>query len=313
MGIRLAAILRSALAAAVLHSALSAAPRPSAASETAIVLSATHADGKVTVEYRLPEGAAGTGLLYRSFQDLTTLGALDLRAQPISKYDLGPIRVSGRFVDSLAADGTAYWYHLQVKDASGRTPPCTPARVEIPPRPLAADACGCARCCHLFVDKTRYVLEVRRGPDLLKRYPVSLGQDPVRRKLHQDNATTPEGTYRISYLKPESQFHKAFGIDYPNAVDRERYARARRAGALPRDEDGPPDIGGAVQIHGGGIGNNWTWGCMAMRNDDIDELFAQRGLAAGTALYIAGSEVDAESLRKSMPARAALAGTPKGP
>ena len=63
----------------------------------------------------------------------------------------------------------------------------------------------------------------------------------------------------------------------------------------------------------GGSGNNWTWGCMAMRNGDIDELFAQKGLQAGTAVYIAGSEVDAGSLRKSIPARPRLAGAPKGP
>lgn len=269
----------------------------SPARETATSLSAVlDPEGRVIVEYRLPYAAVDAqGTLYRSFLDIGRMGAFDLRANPITRFPLGGIGRTGRWSDTLAADGRVYTYYLKVKDSRGREYPSQVARVATPARSLPPGSCdlGCA----LLVDKARYILELRRGRELLKRYPINLGADPVGRKLHQDNRTTPEGCYRIDLVRPKSQFHKAFGIDYPNREDRERYAKAKRAGALESYDDGSlPDIGGAVQIHGGGVGNNWTWGCMAMENADIDELFEKAGLKAGTRVYIAGGEVKREEL-----------------
>lgn len=271
-------------------SAVAAVALPLAVSAATSLSALRLPGGEVRIEYRLPEGMPSAhAALYRSHLDLSEMGALDIHAKPISRFDLGEVPARGSWTDSLHADGIAYWYYLQVKGSDGQVLAGPAARVEIPPRALEAGACdgGCA----LLVDKERYILEVWRGGKVLKRYPIGLGSNPVDRKLHQDNRTTPEGSYRIEYLKPRSQFHRAYGIDYPNAADRARYQRARRQGTLPRDEDGVPDIGGAMQIHGGGTWSNWTWGCMAMSNDDIDELFAQPGLRAGTPVHIAGKEI----------------------
>ena len=98
---------------------------------------------------------------------------------------------------------------------------------------------GFARLQHpsLFVDKVNYTLEVVDGDSVVKTYPIDLGRDPVKRKLHQDNATTPEGIYRITNLRPVSTFHKTYDLSYPNDVDRQRYRLL-----CPR---GRPDIGGS--------------------------------------------------------------------
>ena len=137
-----------------------------------------------------------------------------------------------------------------------------------------------------------YVLELRSTGRVLKRYPVSLGTNPVDRKLHYDNATTPEGRYHISYRWPKATYYKALGVSYPNAEDRRRYREAKNEGRVPRLSNGSiADIGGAIQIHGGGIANNWTWGCIALENDDIDELFEIGCIGVNTPLFITGSEI----------------------
>ncbi len=142
---------------------------------------------------------------------------------------------------------------------------------------------GCLEHPSLLVDKVNRTLDVLDGDSLVKRYPIDLGRDPVKRKLHQDNATTPEGIYRIVNLRPRSTFHKAFDLSYPNQVDRQRYRLL-----CPR---GRPDIGGAIQIHGGGCGSDWTYGCMALRDEDIDELFEHPEIGVNTRVVIVGLEL----------------------
>lgn len=62
-------------------------------------------------------------------------------------------------------------------------------------------------------------------------------------------------------------------------------------GILPIQENKLVDIGGDITIHGGGIGLNWTWGCIAMRNEDVDEILESKAVKAGTPVLITGSEI----------------------
>jgi len=125
------------------------------------------------------------------------------------------------------------------------------------------------------------------------------------RKIHQDNKTTPEGLYRITNLQTEVTFYKAIDIDYPNALDRIRYDFMRTEG-LVSDNRG---IGGEIQIHGkhprfGSIQRNWTWGCISLRNTDIDEIFSLAALKGGIPVIIFGHEFsfeDAMSLNEDRP------------
>jgi len=106
---------------------------------------------------------------------------------------------------------------------------------------------------------------------LLKVYKIALGEQPVGPKHFKDDRKTPEGIYHIIGRNPYSEAHKSLRIDYPNDQDRQ-YAKSM----------GRP-TGGDIMIHGllNGEEDNadaytdtdWTWGCIAVNNKEIDELY----------------------------------------
>jgi hypothetical protein len=248
----------------------------------------------VVLEIRLQSSAPIRELnLYRSSYNLNYLEKFNLSEYPITKVIIRPEKPAFTMTDSMVSDNCEYYYYARVKKNDGELLPCNVAHVktgdiQLPPPASAAP--------EILVDKKNYFLEIKYGGKPVKRFPVSLGRDPFGRKVQQDCMTTPEGKYAISYFKPQSQFYKAMGVNYPTAADRARYARAKRMGLLDTVDGAIPSIGGAIQIHGGGIGNNWTWGCIAMRNHDIDELFQTRLLKVNTALWIVGSEFTRDSM-----------------
>jgi murein L,D-transpeptidase YafK len=135
------------------------------------------------------------------------------------------------------------------------------------------------------IKKKDRVLELYDGKDLVKNYTVALGTTPEGPKTVEGDRKTPEGKYFICWRNDASQFHLFLGLSYPNAADA---AAGRKAGLIDAaTEKGiaaaekakeKPDwytkLGGAVGVHGGGTGNDWTWGCIALSDEDIDELWA---------------------------------------
>ncbi|MBE3135065.1 MAG: L,D-transpeptidase [Acidobacteria bacterium] len=118
-----------------------------------------------------------------------------------------------------------------------------------------------------------------------KTYKVDLGFNWIADKSRAGDGATPEGRYRIVSRIPASAFYKALLLDYPNAEDRTEFNRARRSGDLPRSAG----IGGFIEIHGeGGRGRDWTKGCVALTNTDMNELYARVGV--GTPVTIVGSD-----------------------
>lgn len=115
-------------------------------------------------------------------------------------------------------------------------------------------------------------LQLLRDGKVLKKYKVALGGSPEGPKQRQGDRKTPEGYYRIDFRNPNSQFHRSLHITYPSKADRER---ARKLGVRP---------GGDIFIHGlpngqGWIGaahrlHDWTDGCIAVTNEEIDEIWA---------------------------------------
>jgi len=101
----------------------------------------------------------------------------------------------------------------------------------------------------------------------LKVYDVDLGFAPAGHKRKSGDGRTPEGHYYIDRRNPESNFHLSIGISYPNARDMEV---ARQLGVDP---------GGDIFIHGEsplGLprGPDWTWGCIAVTNGEMEEIYA---------------------------------------
>jgi hypothetical protein len=125
----------------------------------------------------------------------------------------------------------------------------------------------------------------------IKKYEfdAELGRNWVGDKRRMGDKATPEGMYRIvnKYQGRETEYYKALSLDYPNSQDRERFKTEMARGTLPAYSK----IGGGIEIHGGGgRGVDWTEGCIALKNSEIDILF---NLAKeGTPVTIIGSMKD---------------------
>ncbi|HYO15432.1 MAG TPA: L,D-transpeptidase family protein [Thermoanaerobaculia bacterium] len=123
------------------------------------------------------------------------------------------------------------------------------------------------------------------GGKVVDQYTVELGHNGLSDKLYEGDRATPEGRYRVTSKRDRGQtrFHRALMLDYPTEEDRREHAEALRRGLVPRGR-GP---GGLIEIHGhGGRGIDWTDGCVALRNADMDRLFA--AVEVGTPVTIAG-------------------------
>lgn len=135
------------------------------------------------------------------------------------------------------------------------------------------------------IRKQARTLELFDGDTLVKRYAVSLGLVPEGHKEKQGDYRTPEGRYFICNRNYASAFHLFLGLNYPNASDARAALAAKRidmktaerlieADVKRRQPDWYTALGGAVGIHGGGVGGDWTWGCVAVSDDEIEELWA---------------------------------------
>ncbi|MEQ9413609.1 MAG: L,D-transpeptidase family protein [Cyclobacteriaceae bacterium] len=130
----------------------------------------------------------------------------------------------------------------------------------------------------LVVHKSERRLQLWANNELIKTYKISLGGNPEGHKVKQGDSRTPEGLYYINDKNPSSQFHLNLGISYPNAQDKTNSANP----------------GGDIKIHGlkngnGWIGKfqrlfDWTDGCIAVTNSEIEELY--NAVPIGTPIQI---------------------------
>jgi murein L,D-transpeptidase YafK len=112
-------------------------------------------------------------------------------------------------------------------------------------------------------DRRMYLLH---GTEVLKSYNIRLGGNPIGPKQFEGDQKTPEGAYLITHRNPNSAYHLSLGISYPNQADRE-YAKSQNKRP-----------GGDIFIHGGPkewfAGRDWTAGCIAVRDREMEEIFA---------------------------------------
>ncbi len=135
---------------------------------------------------------------------------------------------------------------------------------------LAAESI--AKADKVLVLKKNREMQLLRGDKVLKKYKVALGRSPQGPKEKQGDRKTPEGHYVLDFRNPKSQFYRSIHISYPNKADRER---ARRLGVKPGGDlflhglpNGQGWIGSAHRLH------DWTDGCIAVTNEEMDEIWA---------------------------------------
>jgi murein L,D-transpeptidase YafK len=129
----------------------------------------------------------------------------------------------------------------------------------------------------LVIHKGRRQMAAYRGQALLKVYRVAVGMGGAGPKRYAGDLRTPEGRYFIGGRHPSRRYHRFLLISYPNRKDRRRYRRLKRQGRIPPGRG----IGSAVGIHGERRGFalldhklfDWTRGCVAVDDDEIEELY----------------------------------------
>jgi len=139
----------------------------------------------------------------------------------------------------------------------------------------------------IIVYKEKNLLRLYDGGRTVKSYAADMGRNRLNRKIRAGDQATPEGRYRIVGKKDRgsARYFKALTLDYPNAEDRRRLEQAKRRGEITR-RAGPGDH---IQIHGeGGLGEDWTLGCVALSNGDMQDLFSRVGV--GTPVTIVGGD-----------------------
>ncbi|CAA6827083.1 MAG: ErfK/YbiS/YcfS/YnhG family protein [uncultured Sulfurovum sp.] len=128
----------------------------------------------------------------------------------------------------------------------------------------------------VIVKKSTRMLYLSQNGEIFNKYHITLGRVPVGHKEVEGDMKTPEGAYLLDYRQFSNDYYKSLHVSYPNAKDK---AHAKTLGQ---------SAGGMIMIHGtppswslspyGDWMNvliDWTEGCIAMSNDDMDEVWEQ--------------------------------------
>ncbi|CAM4369175.1 L,D-transpeptidase family protein [Acinetobacter pragensis] len=128
----------------------------------------------------------------------------------------------------------------------------------------------------IHVYKSQRYLVLQHQNTVVRRYPIRLGFAPTGHKVQEGDGKTPEGRYELDWRNAQSSFYKSLHISYPNALD------------LDKAKKLSVSSGGNIMIHGSATAKqvkafpqlmtyfpqkDWTWGCIAVRNIDIDEIW----------------------------------------
>ena len=122
------------------------------------------------------------------------------------------------------------------------------------------------------VDKSERTLTLYAGGKAVRTFTgIQLGDAPVGAKRFRGDERTPEGRYVIDYGNDRSAYHLSLHVSYPNAADR-AYARTRG-----RSPGGDIFIHGQPNGYGGRVEGDWTDGCIALGDAEIEELWSLVG------------------------------------
>src|ERR1700733_2450934 len=115
----------------------------------------------------------------------------------------------------------------------------------------------------LVAVKTDHVLQIyasdKSGSNhWIRTYPILAASGYPGPKLREGDGQVPEGVYPVESLNPNSLFHVALRVGYPNEFDR-----------LQAAKEGRTNLGGDIMIHG----NSVSVGCLAMGDEAAEDLF----------------------------------------
>ncbi|HYQ70547.1 MAG TPA: L,D-transpeptidase [Gammaproteobacteria bacterium] len=143
----------------------------------------------------------------------------------------------------------------------------------------------------VYIDTGKRTLEVLQEDRVIATFnDVAIGRyGKTYFKVRGDNKT-PLGSFRIGWIGKESRYHRFLGLTYPDMdaadralvdgrIDEPQWQEIRRAFQAGKTPPQNTPLGGYIGIHGVGSGDvevhreyNWTNGCVALTNAQIDLL-----------------------------------------
>ncbi len=150
---------------------------------------------------------------------------------------------------------------------------------------FAAPEAAEARPPHVVkIEKAKRTMTLEVDGRVVRRFRVGLGFAPELDKVRQGDGRTPEGRFYVAWKNPGSRFHRFFGLSYPmprharraheaGRIDDELLARVEEAAAKKKKPPQYTKLGGLVGVHGGGGGSDWTLGCIAITDEEIEWLY----------------------------------------
>ena len=137
----------------------------------------------------------------------------------------------------------------------------------------------------VIIKKSTRMLYLSSQGEIYRKFHITLGQVPVGAKRVEGDMKTPEGRYTLDWRQLSPKYNRSIHISYPNPQEK---AIAKRLGK---------SAGGMIMIHGtplnwglSPIGDwmpmllDWTDGCIAMSNDDMEEVW--ESTVKGTTVII---------------------------
>lgn len=144
---------------------------------------------------------------------------------------------------------------------------------------------------HVLVDTTAGTLAVMRGEEVVQRFDdIAIGRYGVTDAKQRGDNMTPLGYFTIGWITSQSRYHRFLGLNYPDLetasraffkglISKEEWLDIRRASRTGQRPPQNTRLGGLIGIHGIGEGDvdmhreyNWTNGCVALTNEEIDRL-----------------------------------------
>ena len=155
----------------------------------------------------------------------------------------------------------------------------------------------------LLIDTNSLTLEVKKGNKTIKVMKnIAIGRNGAGFKKKIGDDTTPLGTYKIGWINSKSSFYKFYGFNYPSIenaneallsglISKSKHSAIVKAHKKAKTPPQNTAIGGQIGIHGLGVGDeeihkvmNWTHGCIALTNEQIDLL--DKWIIKGTQVKI---------------------------
>ncbi len=158
----------------------------------------------------------------------------------------------------------------------------------------------------IVVEKASRVLFLYKDGTLWKSFPCSLGWNPEQPKRREGDGATPEGFYTVWDKHPSRHYYLFLSLSYPSVtdleraywegrLDKEQFFQALRETNIKKNKlkrRAKTFLGGDIGIHGGGLyrrglhglRRDWTFGCIALKNEDMKVVYKFADI--GTPVFI---------------------------